>query len=170
MSIGKISLAMGIALVWQLQAANEITPQAQRGQQLFTAKKCASCHKLGDEGTAIAPDITTVSRLSPRALRTIILATRTQDVIAVHLKSADIVPALRVSQDQSTLRIYDLSKFPPVLREIASSQIASIKDNDTWKHPPASADLTDPQVADLIAFIRWASYRDREAIDPDEIR
>lgn len=35
---------------------------AQRGQAIFTKVQCAKCHKLGDTGESMGPDLTTLSR------------------------------------------------------------------------------------------------------------
>jgi putative heme-binding domain-containing protein len=35
---------------------------SERGQAVFTKAQCAKCHKLGDQGESMGPDLTTVSR------------------------------------------------------------------------------------------------------------
>ncbi|HMO85351.1 MAG TPA: c-type cytochrome [Lacipirellulaceae bacterium] len=35
---------------------------AQRGQQVFTAAQCASCHRVGNHGETFGPDLTTVAQ------------------------------------------------------------------------------------------------------------
>ena len=52
---------------------------------------------------------------------------------------------MKVADDGKTIQFYDLAKNPPVLQSIEKSRIASIKDNEQWKHPPASADLDEEQ-------------------------
>src|SRR5215470_3861694 len=110
-------------LLWSQEAREQIPAQAQRGLELFAQRKCSTCHRLEGNGTAIAPDLTRIARLSPRAIKLMVLATRTEYVIAVHLKNGDSMPAIRVADDGKTLQCYDLAKDPPVLRSIEKSQI-----------------------------------------------
>jgi putative heme-binding domain-containing protein len=41
---------------------------SDRGEKLFWSKalNCSSCHKIGDKGTQIGPDLTTIGKLRPR--------------------------------------------------------------------------------------------------------
>ena len=73
------------------------------------------------------------------------------------------------AKDNKTLRYYDVSSTPPVLRTLEQKDVASIGDNATWKHPPESAGYTAQQLADVIAYIKWASYGDTKGVNPDDI-
>src|SRR5262245_28199814 len=78
-----VVLALGLSF---LAYAGDIPQQAGRGKELFSDKKCSNCHKLGDTGTAVGPDLTTIARLSPKAIRVMLTATRTAYVVAVKQK------------------------------------------------------------------------------------
>ena len=161
---------MTAAILAGQQAGVEIPKQAKRGMDLFSEKRCSTCHKLGAEGTAIGPDLSDVARVSPRGITIMIVATRTEFVKSVRLKSLQQIPAMRIQDDGTTLHFYDLSKSPPAFVEIEKSRVSSIKDDDVWKHPPSSANLKDEQLADIIAYVRWASYSDRKGVDPADVR
>ena len=152
-------------------AADEPIPQqAGRGKELFTGRQCSTCHKLGDIGTAVGPDLKRIARLSPKAIRVMLLATRTGYVVAVKQKGGPTVPAMKVADDANTLKFYDLSQNPPVLRTLEKAQVAGVADNESWIHPATGFKLEPNQIADLIAFIRWASFGDKKGVDPDEIQ
>lgn len=55
------------------------------------------------------------------------------------------------------IEIWDLSKMPPLLRKLKSNQVESMKQNEKWKHPPATAGYTPQELADIIGFLKWAS-------------
>ena len=151
--------------------AAQKTPHAQaaRGRTLFFEGKlaCGTCHALEGKGTAVGPDLKPLARLSPNAIVTAIRATRTQYVQDVKVKGEGNFPGMKA--DEKGTQIWDLSKAPPELRKFEPGQIESMKDNDAWKHPAGSADLSAEQLADIIAYIRWAAFGDSRGVKPDEI-
>jgi len=157
------------------QPAAESKPPAQaaRGQATFldeaTAAHCGACHALARKGTAVGPDLTRLARLSPRAIAMAIRATRTQYVQEVKLKDGSEFPGMPVAHDESTLQFYDLGAKPPTLRKLERKDVASTSDNANWKHLPESAGYTPRQLADVIAYIKWASYGDTRAVRPDDV-
>ena len=64
-----------VAILTAQQTGTEIPKQAQRGMELFSEKHCSMCHKLGENGTAIGPDLTGLARVSPKGITVMILAT-----------------------------------------------------------------------------------------------
>ena len=158
-----------LSLLLFLQAAAP-TPQIQRGQALFYGEKgCGGCHALKGQGTAVGPDLKVLGRVGVRALVTAIRATRTQYVEMIKLKGGDTFPGIKGSADATTLQYYDLSKTPPELKKFAPADVVSKADNSTWKHPPSTGGYTDQQIADIVAYIRWAAAGDRKAVDPSEV-
>jgi mono/diheme cytochrome c family protein len=152
-----------------LQAAAP-TPQIDRGQALFNAEKgCGGCHALKGKGTAVGPDLRVLGRVGVRALVTAIRASRTEYVETIKLKSGDEFPAMRVSADATTLQYYDLSKTPPELKKFAPADLQSKSDNSIWKHPPSVGGYTNQQIADIVAYIRWAAAGDKKAVDPGDV-
>jgi putative heme-binding domain-containing protein len=146
--------------------------QAARGQAIFfdesAAKHCGVCHSLAHKGTAVGPDLTRLAHLNPRAIVMAVRATRTQYVQTIKLKDGTEFPAMPGAKDNAGAQYYDLSATPPALRKIASKDLASAADNATWKHPPESAGYTAQQLADVIAYIKWASYGDTKGVNPEE--
>jgi hypothetical protein len=86
----------------------------------------------------------------------------------VRLKNGKEFPGMPVAKDDSTVQFYDLSVTPPALRKLDRSEVAAIVDNTLWKHPPESAGYTAQQLADVIAYIKWASYGDTKGVSPDD--
>jgi hypothetical protein len=143
--------------------------QAKRGKELFALKSasgfaCSTCHQLENVGTPIGPDLKTMGRLHPRAVVMGILATRTQYVQDISPTMGKNFPAIKSGDVY-----FDLSKNPPVKVTLTPAEIKSAKDNGAWKHPPESRGLTKDQLADLIAYIRFASFGDTKGVDPKDI-
>jgi mono/diheme cytochrome c family protein len=158
---------LSVLLFLQASTADK---QDERGQTLFVAEAgCGSCHALKGHGTAVGPDLRVLGKVGVRALVTAIRASRTEYVETIKLKEGDAFPGMKVSADATTLQYYDLSKKPPELRKFAPGDVQSKSDNSTWKHPPAVGGYTNEQIADIVAYVRWAATGSRKAVDAADV-
>ena len=157
-----------IFLLWAQSAAQQ---QVQRGQALFleTSHGCVNCHALKGHGTAVGPDLSVMGRLSAQAVATAVRSSATQYVQTVKLKSGESFPGMPAGQDEKMVQFYDVSKMPPELRKIERTELESATNQDQWKHPPAVADYTNQQLADIIAYIRASVTGDAKTITAAEI-
>jgi mono/diheme cytochrome c family protein len=157
-------------MIWVLLLlAQSATPtQIGRGEALFfdTAHGCGGCHALKGKGTAVGPDLRDVSRLSPKGVAMAVRATVTQYVQVVKLKDGRSFPAMPPKGEQ----VYDLSKTPPEAIQAGAADVASMTPNNGWKHPASGQNLTDQQMADLVAYIRFAGANNRTPVAPDDIK
>jgi hypothetical protein len=159
-----------VILTCTLGFAADPPEQAKRGEALFALKSasgysCTTCHQVGGQGTAVGPDLKTIARLHPRAVVMAILATRTQAVVEVTPLKSKSFPAMKAGPDE----YFDLSVNPPAKRTLTAAEIRKTQDNGDWKHPPESRGLTRDQLADLIAYIRFATFGDTKGVDPADI-
>jgi len=158
---------LSVLLFLQASAADK---QIERGKTLFFADTgCATCHALKGRGTAVGPDLRNLGKVGVRALVTAIRASRTEYVETIKLKEGDPFPGMKVSADATEMQYYDLSKTPPELRKFAPADVQSKSDNSSWKHPPSAGGYTNEQIADIVAFIRWAATGSRQAVDPSDV-
>lgn len=152
----------------------DVPAQAARGKMIFSesekATKCATCHVLEGKGTAIGPDLTNIARVSPKAIAVSILSTRTVYAKEVELKVRRKFPAMIVSETKEEVKLYDLSKLPPEPATVAKTAIHAVRDNGSWRHPPESTGYNHEQLADVIAYIRYAAYGDTKGVDPSEVK
>jgi putative heme-binding domain-containing protein len=155
--------------LWWLQAV--ATPQIQRGEALFfdANKGCAACHAMKGRGTAVGPDLRNIGRLTPAAIAMAARSTAFQYVQDVTLKGGQVFPAMPGPKDEKVVQLYDLSKTPPELRKLEKDEITSMTATDKWKHPAATEKLTDEQMADIVAYIRWAATGNRNPVDPSDV-
>jgi hypothetical protein len=153
-------------------AQTAVTPQIERGESLFfePVKGCGVCHSMKGRGAAVGPDLKIIGRLPPPAIAMAIRSTVSQYVQNVKLKSNESFPGMPRAKDEKAVEVYDLSKNPPELRKIEPSNLESMTANDRWKHPPAVLKYTGEQMADLIAYVRYAACGARKSVDPAEVR
>ena len=156
-----------IALLFWAKSA--IPQQVQHGEALF-GERCTQCHALKGRGTAVGPDLSVMGRLPVRAIATAIRSTATQYVQTVKLKSGESFPGMPLAGDESRPQFYDVSKMPPELRQIERSDIKSnTASQDAWKHPPAIANYTGEEIADIVAYIRYAVTGSIKPVDPADV-
>jgi mono/diheme cytochrome c family protein len=159
-------------MFWMLLFMMQAAPQTQieRGEALFndTANGCVSCHMLKGKGTPAGPDLKGVAHLTPPGIAMAIRSTVTQYVQIAKLKGGGSFPTMVPTQSGDTLEIYDLSKNPPEAMKVAKSDV-SFSPNNNWKHPPGARKYTKQQMADLIAYIRFAGANNRGPVDPEDI-
>jgi cytochrome c peroxidase len=171
-----VRFALLSLLGWQMGAAasdRPITAQAERGRELFlkTPKgtACATCHTMAGVGTAVGPDLRTLaSAVGPRPLVMTIRMTVTAYVQDVQTSDGDF-PGLQKAKQGDQIDTCDLSKTPPVLRTLKASQVTSMKQSQTWKHPPASAGYTSQELADIVGFLKWAATGSQTEIKPSDV-
>ena len=151
-----------------------ITEQAARGKLLFfqTTKgtACGTCHQMEGKGTDAGPDLKSIAALSPKGIMIAILSSRTAYMQAVQLTSGSSFPGLLKGESGDVSSYFDFSNDPPKKRELKKNEIAGIKDNAEWKHPPESAGYSREELADLIAYVRWAGKGQVTAVKPEDLK
>jgi hypothetical protein len=159
-----------------VQAQDKAAPTAQieRGRELFTnAKKgvaCKTCHQLGGVGTAVGPDLTNMA--SNGSVHSIVMTmhmTMTEHVYRVRTTVSSF-PGILKAKYGDKVEYYDLSQIPPIVRTLLTREIVSTERDEKWRHPPALANYTPQELADVIAFLKFAttgSQREIVAADID---
>ncbi len=122
--------------------------QVERGRDWFLHSSkvlaCATCHALEGKGTAAGPDLTRLaSVIGPRGLLMTIQMSMTAYVQQFELTNGRRFPGIQKEKNGELLTIFDLSRTPPAELKLKQDDVASMKANTVWRHPPASADYSD---------------------------
>ncbi|HEY2015809.1 MAG TPA: c-type cytochrome [Bryobacteraceae bacterium] len=162
-------------IIWValLFAQSAVPSQFDRGEALFLdpALGCSSCHALKGKGTAVGPDLKGIARLSPAGIVMAVRSSVTQYVQNVKLKSADAAfPTLPPAAGDQPVTLYDLSKTPPEAHKVERADIGAMTANSAWKHPPTTRTYTDQQMADIIAYIKYAGTGSKTPVEPDDVK
>lgn len=148
-----------------------ITPQAQRGRELFLRSPkgiaCATCHEVAGAGTAIGPNLTRLAAvLGPREMALLMVA-RIKEHVQLVTVSGQTFAGIQKQRQGEEIEIWDLSRTPPELRKL--SAIESIKPDPGWEHPPREAGYTLNELADVIAYLEWTATGSQKKVKPDEV-
>ena len=156
------------------QSKAPLPAQVQRGQDLFLKSPkgiaCGTCHTLAGVGTAVGPDLKVLgSAVGPHGLVMAMHMTMTAYVQEVQLGSGITYPGMLKGKQGDEMEIWDLSQTPPVLRKVSSKEVTAMKGNTTWKHPPATTEYTDQEVADIVGFIKWAATGATKVVKVEDV-
>jgi len=168
------ALAFTIFLPLLAGQDKKLPAQAERGRDLFLnndkGAACGSCHALAGVGTAVGPDLKVLgSAVGPHGLVMAMHMTITAYVQEVKLTSGIIYPGMLKQKQGDDMEIWDLGPTPPVLRKVSSKEVASMKGNSVWKHPPASIEYPAQDLADIVGFVKWASTGSVKPIKPADV-
>ena len=139
----------------QFRSAIDLAGDQTRGQQLF-AKKCAACHRLGQTGKDVGPQLATLTNKSPEALLVAMLdpnravEAKYLNYVAVTEDGRSLSGVLAEETAGSVTLIAAEGKRTTILRseleELASTSKSMMPDG-------LEKDLTPQDLADVIAFV-----------------
>jgi len=142
--------------VFSISDIEQLTADAGKGKTIFTTR-CASCHKAGDEGNSIAPDLTGIAKkFDKTALLDAIINPSASIVFGyepwlVTTKDGESVYGFLLSENKQTLVIKDVAgtKHTIAVKNIASKQ----KQEESLMPDPVSNGLTEQDLANVAAFL-----------------
>jgi hypothetical protein len=146
----------------------------QRGAALFfdatREAYCGACHALNGRGVAVGPDLTIAARAAPREIAAAMRKRRPEHVVTAHMKDGDSFPAMVVMRASGSLKLLDLTAFPPVLRTFEPADIESIASRAEWTHDAFLKGIGPEQMADLVSYIRWIASGDSRPVSGDDLK
>jgi putative heme-binding domain-containing protein len=153
----KASVAAHEALT---RAALTRTGDAKRGRLLFfdvAKSQCMKCHRVGDQGERIGPELTGVGSRFPRIhlIESILQPSRTiaagYQTVAVVLKSGRVVTGVKAAETADTLTLADSKGDRQVVRK---TDIDEMQPQSVSVMPEGlEKQFTNDEFVDLIAFL-----------------
>jgi putative heme-binding domain-containing protein len=135
---------------------NQAAPDLNNGKQMF-ATLCASCHRFGESGNDVGPDLTDVrSRFTRRAiLESLFFPSEVIDdrfaMWTIQLRGGESRSGLIVSEDDRAV-LLNAGADAPV--SIPKAQIASRRKAEMSMMPDLTEALTTQQIRDLVAYLQ----------------
>ena len=151
--------------------------QALAGSDLFFDEtrtgSCSSCHSYGGGGGPVGPDLAMIADKTPQEIyqRLAHPSAGNEDypAVTVTLKNGATYTGIQRDDRRDTIRIYDLSSVPPVLRTVQKSDIAKTEPLKAAGYKHDLAGLDDQQLLDLISFIKSGAAKEPVELKPQDI-
>jgi putative heme-binding domain-containing protein len=134
------------------------------GKSLFfdstRAKSCQACHSFLGAGASIGPDLSTAeTRAAKDIFARIVMPAESKEgrytTWTITLRSGEKITGIKKEEDQESLRIYDVSELPAVLRTIQKTEIANTEASKESAMPRDYASIyTLKQLLDIVAFLK----------------
>ena len=163
---------VAVAAAWALTAA---FPAAQRGDQndtlagdpergraLVESGGCFDCHRIGDRGSRLGPNLSTLgNRRTPVRLRQALVAPDEEVLpetrfVRVVTKQGDTITGRLLNQDAFSVQLITPKE------ELKSYMRAALRESaivDKGLMPSVQGKLTDQQIGDIVAYL--ASLKER---------
>jgi putative heme-binding domain-containing protein len=135
-----------------------------RGKDLFFDSSndlnCGNCHRVRGVGNDVGPDLTGDQHRPAKDLfRDIVLPsyaiTPGRELLAITLKTGERIKALKVTEDNSQIKVYDVGSLPAVLRTIPKTQIQKRESEKLSGMPGKYGEIyTLKQLLDIVAYLK----------------
>ena len=150
--LGKVDAPTSVEQVLPLLAAADST----RGAGLFKSAGCASCHRAGDEGRAVGPDLTAIGDRddADSIVRSILnpnqIIVEGYGLLTVSTRDGKGLAGVFESETDRTLRIVQLNGEAVAVEK---STVASRRSIHQSPMPPYDGVLNPRDVADLVTWL-----------------
>jgi cytochrome c oxidase cbb3-type subunit III len=140
-----------------VDASTVKTGDIARGREIFSGKgNCASCHRVGQTGSGVAPNLSDVGAVrSPGSLQRSLLDPTSQMMpvnrpVRVITKDGTVINGRRLNEDTYSLQIIDDRER---LHSLLKADLREFAIEKTSPMPSAKGTLTDGEIADLLAYL-----------------
>lgn len=157
MQAGNYFKRPGSDKIYSIQNILKMPTDRARGKQVFSTR-CASCHKVANEGASIGPDLTTIGKkFDDKAMLDAIINPSAAIVFGyeswlVNTKDGESLYGFLISQNRHSIVIKDIAGQKHVIdvKNISSRK----KQYKSLMPDPASNDLTEQNLADVASFLK----------------
>lgn len=133
----------------------QLPPEAAKGRALFYDairgfNRCSTCHQVDGTGIAVADPIAKIPD-SVASLRAI----ASPHVVSANAEGSTF-PALVLSKGAVTVKLYDLTSRPPVLRTFLAKEV-QFGAASNWSHNSAMSAYSDAELESILGYLHAAA-------------
>lgn len=143
----------------------ELTGDAKHGEELFfdltREKRCGLCHRLGEKGTAVGPNLAVVARekTAEDLERDIRQPGRARaygfELTEISTRDGEVIRGVLADQTSEEVKIFDTSVLPPVLRTLPAEGVRRVRARDGRSPMPEGWEsvYSDAEIGAIVAFL-----------------
>ena len=148
-----------------VQEPRQLSGDAKHGEELFfdltREKRCGLCHRLGDKGTAVGPNLAVVAgeRTAEDLEQDIRQPGRARafgfELTEVSTRDGEVIRGVLADQTPTRVKIYDTSVLPPVLRTVPAEGLRQVRARNGRSPMPEGWEsvYSDAEIGAIVAFL-----------------
>jgi putative heme-binding domain-containing protein len=135
--------------------AEKAPGDASAGKTIYAKSGCAACHRIGQDGTDLGPDLTDIGRrrglafLEESIVKPEAFVPNKFRAVQVVMKSGSAVSGIRLNEDDLSVQVRDVGGNP---RSFLKENIKEVR-RDKPSLMPSYASLSKNDLADLVAYL-----------------
>lgn len=135
--------------------AEKAPGDAAAGKELYAKNGCAGCHRIGDQGSEVGPDLTNVGRrrglvfLEESLVKPNAMVANSYRAVQLMPKSGQAYGGIRLNEDDLSIQLRDMSGN---LRSVMKDTLKEVK-RDKPSLMPAYERLSKTDLANLVAYL-----------------
>lgn len=157
MQAGKYFKQPGSERAYSIPDMLQLKPDAANGKTVFTTR-CGSCHKLGDKGNSIGPDLTGIGKKFDKTELLDAIVNPSAGIVfgyeswLVNTSEGETLFGFLLSENKRSIVIKDVSGQKHV---VDKKKISSQKKQEKSLMPdPFSNNLTEKDISDVVGFLK----------------
>lgn len=147
------------------EGPSELSGDAKLGEELFfdltREKRCGLCHRLGEKGTAVGPNLAVVAgeKTAEDLERDIRQPGSARafgfELTEVSTRDGEVIRGVLADQTSAHVKIYDTSVLPPVLRTVPEEGVRRVRAHDDRSPMPEGWEsvYSDAEIGLIVAFL-----------------
>jgi putative heme-binding domain-containing protein len=139
------------------QGLTEKAPgNAEAGKVIYAKGGCTACHRIGNEGSDLGPDLTDIGRrrglafLEESILKPEAFVPNKYRAIQVVMTSGSTVSGIRLNEDDLSVQVRDLTGTP---RSFLKENIKELRRDKTTVMPSYESTLSKKELDDLVSYL-----------------
>ena len=144
-----------------------------KGRQAYLDGQCIKCHRFGNEGGAVGPDLTAISsRFAPKDILESILepskvvSEQYQNIVVTTTTGKTVVG--RLMEDAKDQIVIQPNPLSPERVEVKKAEVDTVQPSKVSPMPEHLVDgLTADEILDLIAYLESQGRKDYKAFQVD---
>ena len=172
--LAKLPRAQGPGVAWTVDSALQVLNKEVlagrdyiNGKKMFSAGLCVACHRFGNEGGGVGPDLTNLAKRSD--YKSILESTLQPNLVVseqfeqheLKMKDGSVVMGRIVIDEKDSYSLVQSGFEPLKLKKVKKADVASKKGSKLSMMPPALINsMNADELKDLIAyFVSQGNYR-----------